>query len=344
VFVQYLKWKPKDQNMIASLQFLGSAMHALSKKNPLTESFMAQLEVDLEGTGIFIGGRASVWNQKGMGCEAARGKGQQGVLVDINEDPKTGRGATEIPVNTDSIKCSPLFSLSESQRVNQNNDIFQRQPQPYSYNSSVNIEIDSTFATDPMQYQLPSRSKDNPFAQRMSLLDQLNINQSEMDFSTSTKSGSNSHMDSSSTSFTPPSIGGESSEPPYPTPMDKGRSPGVRHLSESGTASSMPTPSGTANNADVMFFEVPDGPFQNYNTNLFGSYASGDMGFNNATSTGGIVGGNTNPHGGGWDIGSMEGGIPTTGLTPITNESWNEIISSANDYMNAQGGNNARSR
>lgn len=321
-------------------------MHALSRKNPLTESFMAQLEVDLEGTGIFIGGRSAIWNQKGNGCEATRGKGQQGILVDINEDPQARRGPTEIPLNPDSVKCSPLFELRESQGANQNNDIFQRQPQPYSYNSSINIEIDPTFTNaDPsMPYQLPSRSKDNPFDQRMSLLDQLNINQSEMDFSTTSKSRSESHIDSSSASFTPPSLG-ESSEPPYPTPMDKGRSPGVRSLNESGTTpNSMPTPGGSSsNNADVMFFEVPDGPFQNYNANPFAPFAPGDMGFNNSTGTGGIGSGHTNPHGGGWDIGSMgDGGSATTGLTPMTNEGWNEILSSANDYMNTHGGNNAR--
>jgi hypothetical protein len=55
VFVQYLKFRPKDQQMISSLQFLLSAMQALKKKNPLTESFIVQLDLDLAGAGIDVG-------------------------------------------------------------------------------------------------------------------------------------------------------------------------------------------------------------------------------------------------------------------------------------------------
>lgn len=52
VFVQYLKTRPNDQQMNASLQFLLQAMQALRRKNPLTASFLIQLDLDLEGAGI----------------------------------------------------------------------------------------------------------------------------------------------------------------------------------------------------------------------------------------------------------------------------------------------------
>lgn len=52
VFVQYLKSRPKDQQVRSSLQFLLQAMQALRRRNPLTESFLVQLDVDLEGTGL----------------------------------------------------------------------------------------------------------------------------------------------------------------------------------------------------------------------------------------------------------------------------------------------------
>lgn len=52
VFVQYLKSRPKDQQMTSSLQFLLQAMHVLKRKNLLTESFLVQLDVDLESAGI----------------------------------------------------------------------------------------------------------------------------------------------------------------------------------------------------------------------------------------------------------------------------------------------------
>lgn len=50
VFVQYLKSRPRDEQVRASLQFLLTAMGHLKKKNPLTESFLVQLDVDLTGS------------------------------------------------------------------------------------------------------------------------------------------------------------------------------------------------------------------------------------------------------------------------------------------------------
>jgi hypothetical protein len=52
VFVQYLKSRPDDSTVYSSLQFVVSALNAMKSKNPLTESFLVQLDVDLEGTGI----------------------------------------------------------------------------------------------------------------------------------------------------------------------------------------------------------------------------------------------------------------------------------------------------
>lgn len=52
VFVQYLKSRPDDSTVYSSLQFVISALNAMKNKNPLTESFLVQLDVDLEGTGI----------------------------------------------------------------------------------------------------------------------------------------------------------------------------------------------------------------------------------------------------------------------------------------------------
>lgn len=52
VFVQYLKSRPRDTQVRASLQFLLTAMAAIKRKNPLTESFLVQLDVDLETAGI----------------------------------------------------------------------------------------------------------------------------------------------------------------------------------------------------------------------------------------------------------------------------------------------------
>ena len=56
VFVQYLKTHKDDTAVISSLQFLLSAMQTLKAKNPLTESFLVQLDVDLEASGLRLSG------------------------------------------------------------------------------------------------------------------------------------------------------------------------------------------------------------------------------------------------------------------------------------------------
>ncbi|KAL1857266.1 hypothetical protein Plec18170_003385 [Paecilomyces lecythidis] len=52
VFVQYLKSRPDDQTVRSTLHFLLSALNAIKHRNPLTESFLIQLKVDLGGTGL----------------------------------------------------------------------------------------------------------------------------------------------------------------------------------------------------------------------------------------------------------------------------------------------------
>jgi hypothetical protein len=51
VFVQHLKSRPQDGQVRLSLQFLLSAMRAIKRKNPFTESFLVQLDVDLQSIG-----------------------------------------------------------------------------------------------------------------------------------------------------------------------------------------------------------------------------------------------------------------------------------------------------
>ncbi|KAL2756152.1 hypothetical protein ACRALDRAFT_1034169 [Sodiomyces alcalophilus JCM 7366] len=54
VLVQYLKSSPDDSQTADTLWFLLSAMGALKRRNPLTESFLVQLDVDLEALGMRI--------------------------------------------------------------------------------------------------------------------------------------------------------------------------------------------------------------------------------------------------------------------------------------------------
>ena len=95
VFVQYLKSRKDDATVKSSLHFLLSAMQALKSKNPLTESFLVQLDVDLEGSGLQLPAHSKY--------------------------APTGRtGTLEVPANHDTVKCSPLFEIRESQTMGQN--------------------------------------------------------------------------------------------------------------------------------------------------------------------------------------------------------------------------------
>ena len=57
--MQALKRLPNDHEIQTSLEFLLNSMHALKRKNPLTESFLVQLAVDLESAGLNIPGQHS---------------------------------------------------------------------------------------------------------------------------------------------------------------------------------------------------------------------------------------------------------------------------------------------
>lgn len=52
--MQFLKSRPDESQVADSLRFLLAAMGALKKRNPLTESFLVQLDVDLEALGTRI--------------------------------------------------------------------------------------------------------------------------------------------------------------------------------------------------------------------------------------------------------------------------------------------------
>ncbi|KAF2272588.1 uncharacterized protein EI97DRAFT_445659 [Westerdykella ornata] len=100
VFIQYLKTRPKDQQMSATLQFMLQAMAALRRKNPLTESFLAQLDVDLESAGL-------------MGLGQRRSTGS---LTDTKggEDLTTRRRA----VAEQKQGCAPITIPTETQNKN----------------------------------------------------------------------------------------------------------------------------------------------------------------------------------------------------------------------------------
>ncbi|TGO89783.1 hypothetical protein BPOR_0094g00180 [Botrytis porri] len=73
VFVKHLNDTPKDSPVSDSLRFLLKAMNALKKKNPLTESFLVQLDVDLEAMGMRNSKKDGSWDETlGGGPDAFR--------------------------------------------------------------------------------------------------------------------------------------------------------------------------------------------------------------------------------------------------------------------------------
>lgn len=96
VFVQYLKSRPDESQVADSLRFLLAAMGALKKRNPLTESFLVQLDVDLEALGTRIPKLRNVFQRStdGVFPRAFRG-------VDITPT-EGGHGHGILPNSSDS--------------------------------------------------------------------------------------------------------------------------------------------------------------------------------------------------------------------------------------------------
>ncbi|KAI9800088.1 MAG: hypothetical protein M1825_004270 [Sarcosagium campestre] len=127
VFIQFLKSRPDDDQVRSSLQFLVSAMHALKKKNPLTESFLVQLDVDLDGAGL--------------------------------DDPKNNarfafslrKGVSEIAADPDNV-CIPIVEIREKQASN-----------PLRYNAEMNSTSSNSIpVSDPSDNRFQSQSWPGP--------------------------------------------------------------------------------------------------------------------------------------------------------------------------------------
>ena len=105
VFVQYLKARPDDDATSDALQFLLSAMNVMKVKNPLTESFLVQLDVDLESLGLrdpkyksFVYGFANNPQVVASHKPGPNGRIDQCNFLKIVDEPEHPDG----PVSTDS--------------------------------------------------------------------------------------------------------------------------------------------------------------------------------------------------------------------------------------------------
>ncbi|KAF2731163.1 hypothetical protein EJ04DRAFT_584067 [Polyplosphaeria fusca] len=296
VFVQYLKTRPKDQQMNSSLQFLLQAMQALRRKNPLTESFLVQLDLDLESAGI-------------LGLQQ-------------KSFPPPNPALAAVPINTDSVACSPIFEIRETQSatapINQfanANAPAQASGSQFTGNtpgppfhvsdvSAINMETQkSAFipSQSGAQMELPSRERsvDNSrFAPGRITVSYSLSDGNEMDTSGDQPSPSTT---------TTQSRGGSTSHTSY-SPAQQQDDASLRFgASPKNLPNQIPLPHSTGSNTS-NFFPTSEDMF----SSLYTQPAQlGNDGF--------IMND--------WDMSAMSGG---TGMTPMSEGGWNQMLESIN--------------
>ncbi|KAI1776692.1 hypothetical protein F4818DRAFT_440092 [Hypoxylon cercidicola] len=130
VFVQYLKSRPDDSQAADSLRFLLAAMNALKRKNPLTESFLVQLDVDLEALGTRIpklksafprntdtpgsGVRVPKGHQKDRNLECSQEEGGGGGILAYGHANVGNDNPSNIPNATQPESHNPLSGLQRA--------------------------------------------------------------------------------------------------------------------------------------------------------------------------------------------------------------------------------------
>ncbi|KAI9674756.1 MAG: hypothetical protein M1817_001660 [Caeruleum heppii] len=240
VFVQYLKSRGEDEQVKASLIFLLSAMRALKRQNPLTESFLVQLDVDLEGTGLddpaqnsrfpygLKKGVAEIRTPKmrfpnitqcrspvvDIGESQSQPQDDSAGSISSNPNPAVGGGTFDPSISSPengNLSCAPGYMnttlLGPEGPVNQGSVNLPRRQKPHGFGSG-------SFGASAGCYNVPgadTQANSNIFA------NVLSSNHNEMDLSPDTSSSgaanrpspSNSTQSnrapSSQTSYTPPS-------------------------------------------------------------------------------------------------------------------------------------------
>ncbi|KAF1956109.1 hypothetical protein CC80DRAFT_525646 [Byssothecium circinans] len=317
VFVQYLKSRPKDQQMNSSLQFLLQAMQALRRKNPLTESFLVQLDLDLESAGI---------------------PGLRKPYIPACSGP-----ATSIPVNTDAVGCSPLFEIRDSQNPNAPMNQFKpleslhapqnRTPGPPFHLSSVNdVNLDTSQNSQFMTSQTAGNEM-NPPSNPFNLGDGNQMDMSpegNADMPSPATSNSRTHSQSGggSTSHSSYSPGQHTEHIPYrPSPRMSNQVPLAR---QQMPVQAQPSPStSTANmnsniNANTTFFTANEDMF----ASMYGG--AGTMGGGDGLGNGFVMNND-------WDMGVGIGVGGAPGMTPMSEGTWNQMLESINMDWNGMG-------
>ncbi|KAH8727511.1 fungal-specific transcription factor domain-containing protein [Phaeosphaeriaceae sp. PMI808] len=306
VFVQYLKTRPNDHQMKSSLQFLFQAMQALRRKNPLTESFLVQLDLDLETASI------------------------PGLQKKTYHPPNPKNAV--MPVNSDAV-CSPIFKIHETQNPSVPIDTFGNAPVDFgplfgntqSKDGVRDTQYSNNTPSQPFHISnvnsMDLNSQSGPFIQSQM---QGGLGSTSHDFTPATfafpddnemdLSGDRSNDQPSPVTISSQSRGGSTSHSSYSPsqhnlPYRVSPKPGFNHLQPPASGNSVNFPSfspatSTSNSGSDM-----------YNNTFSNPGVVSDESFHN----GFLVTGND------WEFGVMNAG---TGMTPMSDGSWNQMLES----------------
>ncbi|KAF2018832.1 hypothetical protein BU24DRAFT_106022 [Aaosphaeria arxii CBS 175.79] len=324
VFVQYLKTRPKDHQMNSSLQFLLQAMQALRRKNPLTESFLVQLDLDLETAGV-LGMHSKVYNLP-------------------------ARGANPILSNGDPVQCIPVVNIRDAEGeqapVNQfgnSNTATQNRPSQFKGNSPGppfhvanpigNMDIHPTggFATSQGEGQanIPTRNGSGSHEHYTTNGVGVSTNDpyimgdgNEMDLSAD---GSVEHP--SPATLNSQSRGGSTSQSSYSPSQPQDEMQNLQYRpSPKPLTSQIPLAHSTASSSNTQYFTTTNTMFSQPvydNTNTMMNPGSLNNGFVGQSD---------------WEFSTM-----ATGMTPMSEGSWNQMLETINlgwDSLGPPHGNN----
>lgn len=123
VFVQYLKKTPNDQEIRQSLEFLLAVMQAIQRKNPLTESFLTQLKMDIEGNGLDVSFHysASQYSEESVSALHQYSTTRQ-IMSQLHElQLIQSQASTRMPADygISKYQCASIFHIAETSEESQ---------------------------------------------------------------------------------------------------------------------------------------------------------------------------------------------------------------------------------
>ncbi|PMD17478.1 fungal-specific transcription factor [Hyaloscypha hepaticicola] len=268
VFVQYLKSRPDDSQTGDSLRFLLSAMNALKRKNPLTESFLVQLDVDLEGLGMRNPKYKSVfaYSDDNLGISSAR-------APQLGSQTKTSASGAKVTNQCNFLRISddinPMDDASPTGPTNTSND-FRRESDPASA-ETTNTRNDA-FGDQPNWMPIDSQlSSEQRNLQGLAIGDMASIsittaNYRNHEINTGSGYGNSENSTTADTGLSPDTANSTSSRPTpnASTPSDTrpslkpGQTPGGASYETSPATSKQRLPTTDGRTMSSFFSTQPD--------------------------------------------------------------------------------------